>query len=221
MVAIQGGTFQMGSENGNDDEKPVHNVKLHNFYIGKYEVTQAQWKVIMGKNRNYFKGDNLPVENVSWNDVQKFLLKLNALTNKTYRLPTEAEWEYAAGYSKSSATGHTKWAGTNNESTIDNFAWYDSNSNNTTHAVGTKQPNELGLYDMSGNLWEWCSDWYDNYSNYAQISPTGPISGSHRVSRGGGWSRDAQYCRVTSRSGNLPEAYGSHVGFRLVYSDKL
>ncbi|MBO7279020.1 MAG: SUMF1/EgtB/PvdO family nonheme iron enzyme [Bacteroidales bacterium] len=216
MVFVEGGTFQMGatSEQGSDaydDEKPVHSVTLSDFYIGKYEVTQAQWKAVMGKNPSRFQGDNLPVENVSWNDIQEFIKKLNRLTGKRYRLPTEAEWEYAARGGKKSK-GY-KYAGSNS---IGEVAWYDSNSGYETHPVGQKQPNELGLYDMSGNVWEWCQDWYGNYNSSSQTNPSGPASGSYRVLRGGSWYRSARYCRVSDRSFNYPSNWYYFYGFRLV-----
>ena len=216
MVFVEGGTFQMGatSEQGSDadgDEKPVHSVTVSDFYIGKYEVTQAQWKAVMGNNPSYFKGDNLPVENVSWNDVQEFIKKLNQLTGKRYRLPTEAEREYAArGGMK--RKGY-KYAGSNN---IGGVAWYANNSSSQTHPVGQKQPNELGLFDMSGNVWEWCQDNYGNYNSSSQTNPTGPAGGPLRVLRGGGWFHCAGYCRVSDRHGNYPFYRGSDSGFRLV-----
>ena len=196
MVYVSGGTFTMGatSEQGGDawdDEKPAHSVTLSGYYIGKYEVTQKLWKAVMGSNLSNFKGDNLPVENVSWNDVQEFLRKLNAMTGKNYRLPTEAEWEYAARGGKNSS-GY-KYSGSNS---IGNVAWFDGNSGSRTHAVGTKSPNELGIYDMSGNVWEWCQDWYGSYSSSSQRNPHGSNSGSDRVDRGGSWGSDTRNCRV-------------------------
>ncbi|MBQ3247459.1 MAG: SUMF1/EgtB/PvdO family nonheme iron enzyme, partial [Alistipes sp.] len=171
MVFVKGGTFTMGAtaEQGSDadsDEKPAHSVTVSNFYIGKYEVTQAQWEAVMGKNPSRFKGDNLPVERVSWNDIQKFIEKLNAKTGKRYRLPTEAEWEYAARGGNQSK-GY-KYSGSND---IGSVAWYTDNSSSPTHPVGQKQPNELGLYDMSGNVYEWCSDWHGSYSSGSQTNP--------------------------------------------------
>ena len=159
MVFVKGGTFMMGAtpEQGSDagdGEKPVHSVTVSDFYIGKYEVTQAQWKAVMGKNPSHYKGENRPVERVSWYDIQKFIEKLNAKTGKRYRLPTEAEWEYAARGGNQSK-GY-KYSGSND---IGSVAWYTNNSGDRTHPVGQKQPNELGLYDMTGNVWEWCSDW--------------------------------------------------------------
>lgn len=181
MVYVSSGTFTMGgtSEQGSDaydDEKPTHNVTLSSYYICKYEVTQALWRAVMGSNPSNFKGDNLPVECVSWNDCQTFINRLNSYTGRNFRLPTEAEWEFAArggNYSR-----HYKYSGSNY---IGDVAWYDDNSGNRTHPVGTKQANELGLYDMSGNVYEWCSDWYGSYSSYSQNDPTGPNSGSTRV----------------------------------------
>ena len=215
MVYVSGGTFTMGatSEQGSDadsDEKPTHSVTLSGYYIGKYEVTQELWKAVMGSNPSYFKGDNLPVENVSWNDVQEFLRKLNAMTGKSYRLPTEAEWEYAARGGNSSR-GY-KYSGGNS---IGNVAWFGGNSGSRTHAVGTKSPNELGIYDMSGNVWEWCQDWYGSYSSSWQRNPQGSNSGSYRVGRGGCWSLSAGYCRVSLRGSDTPGGRGNDLGFRL------
>ncbi|MEK7263456.1 MAG: formylglycine-generating enzyme family protein, partial [Bacteroidota bacterium] len=195
MVYVEGGSFEMGSNDGDSNEKPVHRVTVDDFYIGKYVVTQKEWEAVMGNNPSNFQGDNLPVEQVSWDDVQEFLQKLSTKTGKNYRLPTEAEWEYAArGGHKSS--GNT-YSGSNR---IDNVAWYDGNSNSQTHTVGTKQPNELGIYDMTGNVWEWCSDWYGSYSSNAQTNPQGSSSGSDRVLRGGSFTDDGGSCRVAYRS---------------------
>ena len=239
MVAVKGGTFQMGSNDGDDNEKPVHSVTLSNYYIGKYEVTQKLWKAVMGNNPSHFKGDNLPVENVSWNDVQAFLRKLNQITGKHYRLPTEAEWEYAArGGSLSpagrGAGGGQKYSGSNN---LDEVAWYWKNSGNKllsgdwnwstielnnckTHTVGTKTPNELGIYDMSGNVWEWCNDWYSRkyYKKSAGTNPQGPSSDSFRVLRGGGWKSTAHGCRVANRYYWEPYDREKKIGFRLALS---
>ena len=203
----------MGDSYGSSDEKPVHKVTVGDFYIGKYEVTQAEWKAVMGNNPSKFKGDDLPVANVSWNDIQKFLKKLNKLTGYTYRLPTEAEWEYAArGGNKSKGY---KYAGSND---VDKVAWHYANSGNKTHPVGTKQPNELGIYDMSGNVWEWCNDWY--YEKYYKISPTnnptGLLRGEQRVLRSGSWNYSNYGCRVADRSLNYPPSSYSYSGFRLV-----
>ena len=215
MIGVEGGTFTMGSPDSDSDaysnEKPAHQVTLSSYYIGETEVTQELWKWVMGDNPSYFTGDlQRPVENVSWYDCQTFISKLNELTGENFRLPTEAEWEYAArGGNKSKGY---KYSGSN---TVNDVAWYDDNSSNTTHAVKTKQPNELGIYDMSGNVCEWCSDWYGSYSSSAQTDPTGPSSGSLRVLRGGSWYGHARGCRVAYRFSNSPDCrYGSY-GFRL------
>ena len=212
MVAVKGGSFMMGSNDGNDDEKPVHRVTVSDFYMGKTEVTQALWKAVMGNNPSYYKGDNLPVEQVSWDDAQEFIKELNRLTKKKYRLPTEAEWEFAAG---GGSTNRTKWAGTDVESSVGNYAWYYSNSGYQTHDVATKLPNSLGLYDMSGNVWEWCNDWYGDYSANDQENPIGPSSGSYRVVRGGSWDYVLSDCRVAGRYGIRPVGRNDDLGFRL------
>jgi len=214
MVFVEGGTFTMGctpeQSKCNKDEKPAHFVILSNYYIGKYEVTQAQWRAVMGNNPSYFNGDNLPVENVSWNDAQEFVHKLNNQTGKNYRLPTEAEWEYACRGGKFSAS--YKYSGSN---TISDVAWYYENSDRKTHPVGYKQANELGIYDMSGNVWEWCSDWYGSYNSNLQTNPQGASTGSQRVLRGGSWNNHAQNCRVSYRHYSSPDSRGSGSGFRL------
>ena len=215
MVYVEGGTFDMGAtseqaSHAYSDESPVHSVTLSGFYMGATEVTQRQWKAIMGSNPSYFVGDNRPVERVSWNDCQEFIRKLNQLTGMTFRLPTEAEWEYAArGGNKSQ---HYIYAGSNS---IDNVAWYTDNSGSSTHPVKGKQANELGLYDMSGNVWEWCSDWYGSYGSSSQTNPTGPSTGSYRVLRGGSWYHGAGYCRVSYRRSNRPDTRTYSFGFRL------
>ena len=207
-----GGTSEHGSD-AESDEKPTHNVTLSSYYICKYEVTQALWRAVMGSNPSNFKGDNLPVECVSWNDCQTFIKRLNSYTGRDFRLPTEAEWEFAArggNYSR-----HYKYSGSNN---IDDVAWYGDNSDDCTHPVGTKQANELGLYDMSGNVWEWCSDWYGSYSSYSQNDPTGPNSGSERVMRGGSWFLSARICRSSCRINRTPDGRYFNLGLRLVLS---
>ena len=214
MVGVQGGTFQMGSTTGDSDEKPVHSVTLSSYYIGQTEVTQALWKAVMGSNPSHFKGDNLPVENVSWDDCQTFITKLNQLTGNSFRLPTEAEWEFAAkGGTKSK--GYT-YSGSN---TLGNVAWYTENSSNKTHPVAQKQANELGIYDMTGNVWEWCQDWYGSYSSSAQTNPTGPSSGSGRVLRGGILIDDASSCRSATRFCDGPSYISGAYGFRLALSE--
>ena len=201
MVEVRGGTFRMGatSEQGSDaysNEKPVHSVTLNSYYIGKTEVTHALWRAVMGSDPNYWIDDDLPKYNVSWDDCQEFIRKLNSLTGQHFRLPTEAEWEFACRGGNNSR-GY-KYSGSNY---IDNVAWYDGNSGDKAHPVATKSPNELGIYDMSGNLWEWCSDWYGDYSSGAQANPKGPYDGSYRVVRGGSMFRfgGARSCRSSSR----------------------
>ena len=179
--------------------------------MGETEVTQELWQAVMGSNPSYFIGSQRPVEQVSWNDCQEFIEKLNTLTGEKFRLPTEAEWEYAArGGNKSKGY---EYAGSDN---VGDVAWYTDNSKSSTHEVKGKLPNELGLYDMSGNVWEWCSDWYGAYSSGAQVDPAGPASGSTRVRRGGSWSSDAAYCRVFYRSGITPTAALTYNGLRFV-----
>ena len=184
------------------------------FRIGKYEVTQALWKAVMGKRPSYFKGDNLPVEQVSWEDCQKFISKLNSITGKNFHLPTEAEWEYAARGGKKSM-GY-QYSGSNNLSDV---AWYNGNSGNKTHVVGSKQANELGIYDMSGNVWEWCQDLFGSYGSSPLINPTGATSGAFRVNRGGGWYYDAWDCRSSYRLVRTPDFCCNNLGFRLVLSE--
>lgn len=218
MIRVQSGTFTMGatSEQGSDvysDESPTHTVILYNFSIGETEVTQELWQAVMGSNPSYYSGTNLPVEKVSWNDCQTFITKLNELTGKTFRLPTEAEWEYAArGGNKSKGY---KYAGSNSLSDV---AWYTDNSSSKPHPVKQKQANELGLYDMSGNVGEWCQDRYGSYGSGTYqnpIGPTSPTSGSYRVARGGSWSNNSRDCRVSKRSKGTPTYTYSNLGLRL------
>ena len=230
MVRVEGGTFTMGATNeqgsvANNNEKPTHKVTLSTFSIGETEVTQALWQAVMGSNPSYFKDNpQNPVEKVSWDDCQEFIKKLNNLTGKTFRLPTEAEWEFAArGGNKSK---HYKYSGSN---TIDDVAWYDNNAYNVgqdgkrdvsnpnygTHRVKSKFPNELALYDMSGNVWEWCEDWYGSYGSSSQTNPKGATSGSARVLRGGSWYSRAGYCRVSYRFSSSPDNRDSNLGLRL------
>jgi len=212
MIAVKGGTFQMGSNNGGSNEKPIHSVTLSDFAIGKTEVTQAIWQAVMGNNPSCFKGDNLPVESISWNDAQRFIEALNSKTGKTYRLPTEAEWEYAArGGNKSNGY---EYAGSN---TLADVGWCADNSGDETHAVAGKQPNELGMYDMSGNVTEWCADWYGAYPDGPQTNPNGPSSGSSRVTRGGGLTYNDRGCSSASRHETAQFYTQCGIGFRVVF----
>ena len=216
MIAVEGGTFLMGSPESDaeadDDEKPQYEVTLSNYYIGETEVTQELWETVMSSNPSEFKGPKLPVENVSWDECQEFILKLNEKTGMTFRLPTEAEWEYAARGGKKSK-GYT-YSGSN---TIDDVAWYFDNSGATTHEVGKKRANELGIYDMSGNVWEWCQDRYGEtyYENSPSTDPLGPDLGSIRVDRGGSVWNVARNCRVAFRFWDSPGDRSNFLGFRL------
>ena len=209
MVFVAGGTFQMGS-NSESDEKPIHTVTISGFFMDKTEVTQAEYRKVMGKTPSSFSGcDDCPVEKVSWHDANAYAKKVGK------RLPTEAEWEYAArGGNKSKGYAYS---GSND---LDAVAWYNNNSGSKTHPVAQKQPNELGLYDMSGNVWEWCSDWYDEgyYSGSPQTDPQGSNSGKSRVLRGGSWYSNDYLCRVAYRNRYYPDLRNYNYGFRLVLS---
>ncbi|WP_308591763.1 formylglycine-generating enzyme family protein [uncultured Prevotella sp.] len=219
MVRVEAGTFTMGAtaemENPLINEKPAHQVTLTNdYYIGKYEVTQALWQAVMGNNPSKFKGENLPVEKVSWDDCQEFLSLLNRITSKTFRLPTEAEWEYAArGGNKNR---DYQYSGSNN---ILDVAWCLENSERTTHPVGSKQPNELGIHDMSGNVREWCQDWQNPYLPYSKTNPTGGMGGFRRINRGGSWYGYASCCRLSYRGADTPDERDYDLGLRLVLSE--
>ena len=217
MIFVEGGTFTMGAtpeqEPGKFDcSKPAHDITLDSFYIGKYPVTQQQWEAIMGENPSQFKSKNKPVEMVSWDDIQPFLYKLNKRTGRNYRLPTEAEWEYAARGGQNSR-GY-KYSGSDKLSDV---GWFEGNSDET-QPVGKKKPNELGIHDMSGNVWEWCQDWYeiDYYKSSPRYNPQGPSNGSKRVCRGGSWYFIAGNCRVSNRLGESPDYCSKKLGFRLV-----
>ncbi len=215
MVRVEGGTFRMGatSEQENDadsNEKPVHSVTLSSYYIGKTEVTQALWQAVMGSNPSYNKGADLPVDSVSWNDCQEFIQKLNRLTGFNFRLPTEAEWEFACRGGNNSC-GY-KYSGSN---AIDNVAWYCGNSGQKTHPVATKAPNELGIYDMNGNVIEWCNDWGTPYTANSQTNPTGLSTGRVHMCRGGGYPLHAMHCRSSTRSADIPSSRISFLGLRL------
>ena len=220
MKLVEAGTFQMGGTEYSW-EKPIHSVTISkDFYMGETEVTQALWKAVTGYSptsggsswsSTYGLGDNYPAYYISYEDVQSFITKLNSLTGERFRMPTEAEWEYAARGGKKSK-GYT-YSGSN---TIGNVAWYADNSSSMTHTVKTKADNELGIYDMSGNVWEWCSDWYDTYSSSAQTDPTGPTTDKRfRVYRGGGWYDNATYCRCAYRYFNTPSYRSYDLGVRL------
>ena len=218
MVKVEAGTFMMGAtsemQNPYDDEKPVHQVTLTNdYYMGKYEVTQDLWQAVMESNPSNFKGANLPVEQVSWDDCQEFISKLNSITGRKFRLPTEAEWEYAARGGKKSR-GY-QYSGSNS---ISDVAWYTDNCGSKTHPVGTKQANELGIYDMSGNVYEWCQDWKGLYSSSSQTNPIGAVNGLLRVFRGGSWLSYASRCCSSCRSSGTPNCT-DNLGLRLVLSE--
>ena len=218
MVYVEAGTFVMGAtpemKSPYDDEKPKHRVTLTNdYYIGKYEVTQALWKAVMGDNPSKFKGENLPVEQVSWNDCQIFIGKLNKITSKTFRLPTEAEWEYAARGGKKSK-GY-RFSGSKDPYKV---AWYISNSENKSHPIGSRQANELNIYDMSGNVSEWCQDTYSKYEKTSQINPIGASNELNRVIRGGSWIANGWHCHSSDRGAHSPDWSYSSLGFRLALS---
>jgi formylglycine-generating enzyme required for sulfatase activity len=240
MILVKGGCFQMGSNDGDSDERPVHEVCLSDYYIGQYEVTVGQFREFVnaqgyrtdaerGGGCYYWTGskwemsrskswqapgfeqtDNDPVACVSWNDAQEFIKWLNQKTGQRFRLPTEAEWEYAAR----SGGKSEKWAGTSSEASLGQYAWYDANAGGKTHPVGRKQANGLGLYDMSGNVWEWVQDWYGGYSGGRQSNPAGPASGEHRVLRGGSWSYNVDNVRASTRNRLNPGSGYDDVGFR-------
>jgi formylglycine-generating enzyme required for sulfatase activity len=223
MVLIPPGEFLMGSPDSDSDaysdEKPQHTVRITKpFYLGVTEVTQQQYERVMGANPSNFKGAQLPLEQVSWEDAVEFCRKLSELpaersAGRVYRLPSEAEWEYACR-----AGSKTKWSFGDWESSLGDYAWFSSNSDRKTHPVGTKKPNAWGLYDMHGNVWEWCSDWFGYHASTTVSDPTGPATGSYRVIRGGGWSDPAGDCRSANRPGGAPDARSDGLGFRLAFS---
>ncbi len=218
MVLVKGGSFKMGCGPGrkecDDDEAPLHTVKLSSFYISKYEVTQEQWENIMGFNPSEFDGcKQCPVENVSWGDVHVFIKKLNSKFNTTYRLPSEAEWEFASRGGRK--TKGYMYSGSNDLSKV---GWYLANASKETHEVGIKHPNELGLHDMSGNVWEWCSDLMSPYASENKNNQNGGVISSYRVDRGGSWFGGSKYCRVSDRYGHSPNYKFSYLGFRLASS---
>jgi len=218
FALIPAGEFQMGSPDSDStadsDEKPQHRVRITKpFYLGVTEVTQEQYQRVMGSNPSNFKGAQLPVESVSWEDAVAFCRKLSDKEGRTYRLPTEAEWEYSCR-----AGSNTKWAFGDDESSLKNYAWYSDNATSTTHPVGEKRPNAWGLYDMHGNVWEWCSDDKRDYASTTVDDPTGGTAGSIRVFRGGGWSGSARHCRSADRRRSTPDDRSRSLGCRLAFS---
>ena len=211
MVGIKGGVYNMGIENYESYERPVHKVAISSFLIGETEVTQELWECVMGTNPSMRKGPNLPVERVSWDDCQKFILTLNNKTGLSFRLPTEAEWEYAVKGGQSSRH-YEMWPGGRNG---DPYVWSLYNASRCTNAVKTKEPNELGLYDMCGNVWEWCYDYYGNYATDNQTNPQGPSDGLGRVIRGGSVNDDFRVCRMTNRRCYEQNKLWAYIGFRL------
>jgi formylglycine-generating enzyme required for sulfatase activity len=214
MVNLPGSEFTMGS-NEYPDEAPPHQVKVSPFAISKYEITQAQWKALMGGNPSNFNGDdNCPVERVSWNQAQEFIKRLwDKTRNQTYRLPTEAEWEYAAR-----AGSKGKYSFGDDPNRLNDYAWFERNSGGKTHPVGRRLPNAWGLFDMHGNVVEWCQDWYDEnyYKQSPRENPQGPLSGEGRVLRGGSWKLSAIDCRATGRGNDPPDDRYDDIGFRVV-----
>ena len=227
MMRVEGGTFTMGAtpEQGSDAssrEKPAHEVTLSSYCIGQTEVTQELWQAVMGNNPSYFVGYQHPVERVSWEDCQQFITMLNQLAERNFRLPTEAEWEFAAR-GGNRGMGY-KYAGSNDLASV---GWYSYNDSwgskgygeHGTHNVATRLPNELDLFDMSGNVHEWVQDWYGGYTTGAQTDPTGPVTGSERVYRGGNWYFDEWFCRVSFRNSLIPSYTSYGIGLRLALSD--
>ncbi len=221
MVWVEGGSFTMGSNATPKGVKltyalarPEHRVTVDGYFIGRYEVTQGLWQAVMGENPSKFKGSaNLPVESVSWTEAQEFAMRLSQMTGRRFRLPSEAEWEYAArGGSKSQ---RNPYAGCNRNQ-LDNHGWYCVNSDGATHAVGQLQPNELGLYDMSGNVAEWCQDWVEAYTSEEQTNPRGPRQGENRVLRGGHYNSTSAACTVYDRGWYLPSGKYELYGLRIV-----
>ena len=221
LIYIPMGTFTMGSPSNENqrynDEGPRHKITVSKgFYMGIYEVTQAQYQAVTGSNPSYFKGDSLPVERVSWDGAVEFCKKLTQRDGKTYRLPTEAEWEYACRAGRS-----TRFCCGDSDSDLSDYAWYSSNKDSKTHPVGQKRPNDFGLYDMHGNVWEWCQDWYDAnyYGSSPDVDPQGASSGQYRVLRGGSWCDNSQDCRSATRHWSGPSNPSGNFGFRAVCQD--
>ena len=225
MVWVEGGSFDMGSNSGYDDERPVHRVTLAGYWIGATEVTQAQWESVMGTDIRqqrdkvgsiwsiFGEGSNYPMYYVSYDEAKEFCRRLSERTGRSYTLPTEAQWEYAARGGRDGVRDNYTYSGSNS---IGSVAWYDGNSGDSTNPVGRKSPNQLGLYDMSGNLGEWCLDYYGSYSSSSQTNPTGPSSGGSRVLRGGSWNIYESFCRVAIRISSDPSNRIYSLGFRVV-----
>jgi formylglycine-generating enzyme required for sulfatase activity len=215
FLTVHGGCFPMGDSSGDADEQPVHQICLDDFLIGKYEVTQGQWLQIMGTRPSFFSscGDTCPVESISWDEVQTFITRLNTLNGRTYRLPTEAEWEYAC---RSGGKSERYCGG----DAIDGVGWYDKNSSSKPHPVGEKSPNGLGIHDMSGNVWEWVNDRFSKeyYGSTPSHNPAGPPQGTKRAIRGGSWYNDPRNVRATIRSCDEPDHRSINLGFRLAVS---
>lgn len=211
LVSIPGGTFMMGSEDGSDHERPVVQVRISSFEIGATEITQAQWRSVMGSDPSYFRGDDLPVEMVSWNDAMEFCRRLSETTGNRFDLPTETEWEYACR-----AGSTSRYSGGDSERDLLRVAWYAGEDCDSTQPVGLKAANGFGLHDMHGNVWEWCRDRYGSYVGGDVVDPRGPTSGSYRVVRGGSWFSVAGSCRSSVRDYHSPDSRYFHLGFRVV-----
>ena len=216
LILIPAGEFDMGSPPSekarNVDEEPIRRIKISRpFYIGRYEITQAEWKAVMGQILSNFQGSDLPVDGIPWSSAAEFCQRLSEREHETFRLPTEAEWEYACR-----AGTVTTYSFGGDPSSLTQFAWYSGNSRHKTHPVGRKKPNAFGLYDMHGNVWEWCSDWYNEYPVDPIIDPTGPSDGSSRILRGGSWFCTLDLCRSANRGWNTPTIRDDDVGFRIV-----
>lgn len=219
FVFVKGGWYEMGSNKGNDEEKPVHDVCVSDFWAGKYEVKQSEWSKVMGSNPSENRcGDDCPVESVSWLEAQQFIQKLNKESGTSYRLPTEAEWEYAAR----SGGKDQKWAGTSAPVALNNYARFYDNSASSSNPVGTRKPNGLGIYDMSGNVYEWSQDVYDEtyFRDSTTINPPGPASGEYRVAKGGSGRAEVDQARTSYRFGLHPEDANRNTGLRLVFADR-
>ena len=216
LILIPAGEFDMGSayseEAREHDEEPVRRIKISRpFYIGLYEVTQAQWNAVMGYSLSHFKGADRPADGIRWPNAVEFCKKLSEKEFETFRLPTEAEWEYACR-----AGTVTAYSYGSDPSSLTQYAWFNSNSDHNTHPVGQKKPNAFSLYDMHGNVWEWCSDFYAEYLVDSTVDPTGPPDGSSRILRGGSWFCTPGTCRSANRGWNIPDTRDDDVGFRIV-----